>query len=207
MRTDDFEWDDAKADANFARHGVTFEMACEVFDDPFAILELDDRYDYGEDASRHRHGRRSLVVVAYTYRDDRIRIISARLAEPHEQREYHEEAAERAKAKTTRHDWSRVDAMTDAERHAAALADPDAQPLTPDDFKRMKRVPQVTVIRRAFRLSQEEFAAQFHIPIETLRDWEQGTKEPDAAAKAYLWVIASEPKMVREALLRRPVPR
>lgn len=116
-------------------------------------------------------------------------------------------AAERAKAKATRHNWSRVDAMTDAERHAAALADPDAQPLTPEDFKRARRVPQVTVIRRAFRLSQEEFAAQFHIPIETLRDWEQGTKEPDAAATAYLWVIAREPNMVREALLRRPVSR
>lgn len=116
-------------------------------------------------------------------------------------------AAERAKAKTTRHDWTRVDAMTEAERHAAALADPDAQPLTPDDFKRMKRVPQVSVIRRAFRLSQEEFAAQFHIPIETLRDWEQGVSEPDDTAKAYLWVIAREPKMVRGALLRRPVSR
>ena len=36
-------------------------------------------------------------------------------------------------------------------------------------------------ISRAFGLSQEEFAAQFHIPIGTLRDWEQGRKEPDAA--------------------------
>ena len=116
-------------------------------------------------------------------------------------------AAERAKAKTTRHDWSRVDAMTEAERHAAALADPDAQPLAPGDFKRMKRVPQVSVIRRAFRLSQQEFAAQFHIPFETLRDWEQGVSEPDDTAKAYLWVIASEPNMVREAMLRRPLPR
>lgn len=85
-------------------------------------------------------------------------------------------------AKRTKHDWSRFDAMTDAERHAAAMRDPDAQPLTSEDFKRMKRVPQVKVIRRAFRLSQEEFAAQFHIPIGTLRDWEQGRKEPDAAA-------------------------
>jgi putative transcriptional regulator len=97
--------------------------------------------------------------------------------------------------------------MTDAERHAAALADPDAQPLTPEDFERTKRVPQVTVIRRAFRLNQEEFAARFHIPVETLRDWERGGKEPDGAAKAHLWVIACEPKMVREALLRRQTSR
>ena len=117
------------------------------------------------------------------------------------------QAAERAKAKTRRHDWNHVDAMTEAERHAAALADPEAQPLTADDFKGTKRVPQATVIRRAFRLSHEEFAARFHIPIETLRDWEQGHKEPDDTAKAYLWVIASEPEMVRQALLRRPGPR
>lgn len=115
--------------------------------------------------------------------------------------------AERAKARRTKHDWSRVDAMTDAERHAAALADPDAQPLTPEDFKRMKPVPRALIIRRVFRLSQEEFAARFHIPIGTLRDWEQGRKEPDAAAKAYLRVIATAPEVVRKALLPRPLPK
>jgi putative transcriptional regulator len=114
--------------------------------------------------------------------------------------------AERTKAQRTKHDWSRADAMTAAERHAAALADPDAQPLTAEDFARMKPVPRVSIIRRAFRLSQEDFAAQFHIPIGTLRDWEQGRKEPDAAAKAYLRVIASEPETVRKALLPRPRP-
>jgi putative transcriptional regulator len=42
----------------------------------------------------------------------------------------------------TKHDWSRFDAMTEEERHAAALSDPDARPLTLEDFKRMKRTPQ-----------------------------------------------------------------
>jgi putative transcriptional regulator len=109
-------------------------------------------------------------------------------------------------AQRTKHDWSRVDAMTDEERHAAAMADPDARPMTEAEWARMKPVPRVSIIRRAFRLSQEEFAAQFHIPIGTLRDWEQGRKEPDAAAKAYLRVIASEPETVRKALLPRPRP-
>ena len=44
---------------------------------------------------------------------------------------------------TTKHDWSRLDAMSDEERHAAALSDPDAQPMTEEDFRRMKRTPQV----------------------------------------------------------------
>ena len=99
-------------------------------------------------------------------------------------------------------DWSRFDAMTEAERHAAALADPDAQPIRPEDLALMPRVPQVKVIRRALGLSQEDFATAYHIPIGTLRDWEQGRKEPDAAAKAYLRVIATEPEVVRAALGR-----
>jgi putative transcriptional regulator len=73
----------------------------------------------------------------------------------------------------TRHGWTRADAMTEAEIHAAALADLDAQPLTPERLATMTRIPQVRVIRRALRLSQEEFAARFHIPLGTLRDWEQ----------------------------------
>lgn len=98
------------------------------------------------------------------------------------------------------HDWSRFDAMTPEERHAAALADPDAQPLTEADMARMKPIPRVSIIRRALRLSQEEFSQRFRIPLGTLRDWEQGRKEPDAAARAYLVVIARNPEAVREAL-------
>lgn len=90
--------------------------------------------------------------------------------------------------------------MTAAERHAAALADPDAQPLTDADMARMKRTPRVSIIRRALRLTQEEFSQRFRIPLGTLRDWEQGRKEPDAAARAYLVVIARNPEAVREAL-------
>ncbi len=107
-------------------------------------------------------------------------------------------------AEPTKHDWSRFDAMTEAERHAAALADPDAQPLTPERLARMKRTPQVKVIRRALGLSQEDFAARFQIPLGTLRDWEQGRKDPDAAARAYLVVIGRNPGAVSEAL--RPAP-
>jgi|SRR5580700_379477 putative transcriptional regulator len=102
--------------------------------------------------------------------------------------------------KASAQDWSRLDAMTDKERHAAAVSDPDAQPLTREDFRRMKRTPQVRIVRRALGLSQEDFAARFHIPLGTLRDWEQARKDPDAAARAYLTVIARNPEAVSEAL-------
>jgi putative transcriptional regulator len=90
--------------------------------------------------------------------------------------------------------------MTEEERHAAALSDPDAQPLTEERVKRMKRTPRAKIIRRALGLSQEDFAVRYHIPLGTLRDWEQGRAEPDQAARAYLTVIAREPEMVRKAL-------
>ncbi len=89
---------------------------------------------------------------------------------------------------------------SDAEIEAAALSDPDNPPRTPERERRLKRVPQVKVMRRALGLTQEEFAARFHIPLGTLRDWEQGKSEPDTCARAYLKVIARNPTAVAEAL-------
>jgi len=92
MTDEEFEWDDDKAASNYVRHGVTFDMARAVFQDPFAVDWFDDREAYGE--ARYVtigmvDGR--LLYVAYTMRDDRIRIISARGAESHERRQYHED--------------------------------------------------------------------------------------------------------------------
>ena len=103
-------------------------------------------------------------------------------------------------AKPRKHDWSRFDAMSEAQRTAAAMRERDAIPLTSADFKRMKRTPQVKLIRRALSLTQEEFAGRFHIPLGTLRDWEQGAAVPDQSTRAYLTVIARDPEAVRKAL-------
>jgi putative transcriptional regulator len=94
--------------------------------------------------------------------------------------------------------------LTEEEINAAALTDPDNPPLTPEREKHLKRVPQVKVMRRALKLTQEEFSARFRIPLGTLRDWEQGKTEPDQAARAYLRVIAHNPKAVIEALETPP---
>jgi putative transcriptional regulator len=104
-------------------------------------------------------------------------------------------------------DWSRADAMSEAERHAAAMADPDARPMTDAEWARAPRVPQVSIIRRALKLSQEQFSANFHIPIGTIRDWEQGRVMPDQAARAYLQVIARDPQAVLKALKTPSTPR
>lgn len=90
--------------------------------------------------------------------------------------------------------------MTAGAIERAAHADRDAQPLTEADFKRMKRTPQAKIIRRALELTQEEFAARYHIPIGTLRDWEQGRAEPDQPTRAYLTLIARDPDHVSRTL-------
>jgi len=97
-------------------------------------------------------------------------------------------------------DWARLDAMTDEEVLAAARSDPDAQPLTEAQLKRMRRVPYAKHVRWKVGLSQSEFARRFQIPIGTLRDWEQWRSEPDQAALAYLKVIAADARFVERAL-------
>lgn len=85
----DFDWDEAKAAENYAKHGVSFETASLVFKDPFAIERLDDREDYGEDRFiLIGLGEGAVLTVVYTERSDRVRIISARQATRHEQDDY-----------------------------------------------------------------------------------------------------------------------
>ena len=81
-----------------------------------------------------------------------------------------------------------------------ALADADALPMSDEEFARAKKVPRVRTLRRALQLTQEEFAKRFHIPVGTLRDWEQGRSVPDQPALAYLRVIARNPEAVARAL-------
>jgi putative transcriptional regulator len=94
--------------------------------------------------------------------------------------------------------------MTEAEIEAAARADPDARPFTPEERAKARRVPRIKTLRRALGLTQDEFAARYLIPVSTLRDWEQGRSEPDQPARAYLHVIAHDPEGVRRALEAKP---
>src|SRR4051794_6883535 len=73
--------------------------------------------------------------------------------------------------------------MNDEAIEEAALADPDAQPLTPEQLAQARPVSTVKALRRALRMTQEEFAERFHLSLGTLRDWEQGRYPPDQAAR------------------------
>ena len=105
----------------------------------------------------------------------------------------------------TNTDWAAVAALTDTEIYAAALSDPDAQPLPLGADEEMAklgltRIPNVKKLRESLGMTQEAFAAAYRIPIGTLRDWEQARKFPDATARAYLTVIARNPEAVARLL-------
>ena len=86
-----FEWDERKAAENLAKHGVPFAYVVRAFLDPHRIDEADERRDYKEDR-RVMIGKidERVFVVAYTLRGKFIRLISARKANPREQRKYNE---------------------------------------------------------------------------------------------------------------------
>ena len=86
----EFEWDEEKADLNFKKHGVDFEEAATVFEDLFNIDFYDPQHSVEENrfliVGESNHKR--LLIVSYTERNDKIRIISARELTPQERRSY-----------------------------------------------------------------------------------------------------------------------
>jgi len=78
--------------------------------------------------------------------------------------------------------------------------------MSAEDLAKLRRVPRVTTLRRSLRMTQEQFSAQYGIPIGTLRDWEQGRVEPDATARSYLRAIAGNAEAVAKALMTFRAP-
>jgi uncharacterized protein len=89
-----FEWDPEKAGANERKHGVSFGEAATAFGDPLSLTIADPDHSDREDRfvllGESFRGR--LLVVVHTEREDRIRLISARLATRRERRAYEEDA-------------------------------------------------------------------------------------------------------------------
>ena len=92
---DSFEWDEQKAASNLLKHGVSFQEAVDAFDDPDALEVPDTRADYGE-ARIILTGRTSegVLVVVYTERGLKTRIISARKAGRNERNTYYRQKAQ-----------------------------------------------------------------------------------------------------------------
>ena len=97
-------------------------------------------------------------------------------------------------------DWDRVDKMTEEEVEAAALSDPDAQPLTDEQLARAFRPRSLVALRERLGLDQPEFARRFHIDLDTLKNWERGFGVPGDVERVYLRVIERNPDAVADAL-------
>ena len=93
----------------------------------------------------------------------------------------------------------RLMAEADVEREARSDRDNP-----PRDLEKMRTIPRVKTLRRALSLTPEEFSSRYHIPLGTLRDWEQGRSGPDQPARAYLAVIAADPEGVAQVFNRQP---
>jgi uncharacterized protein len=84
-----FEWDKKKAETNFEKHKVSFELAKEIFDNPQVLTFTDERFDYGEDREIAIGKVEDLYLsVVFTVRGEKIRLISARIANIKERRAY-----------------------------------------------------------------------------------------------------------------------
>jgi uncharacterized DUF497 family protein len=87
-----FEWDEEKASANLRKHGISFDEAAMVLADPFSLTIPDPGHSLDEqryiDIGASEKGR--VLVMVYTERGTRIRIISCRKATPSERRIYEE---------------------------------------------------------------------------------------------------------------------
>lgn len=93
-----------------------------------------------------------------------------------------------------------VEALTPEQIRAAAMSDFDVAPIDFFEQPGFIRIPNVKRLREKLDMTQEAFAAAYRIPVGTLGDWEQGRKRPDAPARAYLAVIARNPKAVASLL-------
>ena len=87
----EFEWDQGKAEGNRRKHGVDFADAVGVFEDPYALSRPDPFPAEERVATLGRDLLDRLIVVVWTWRREKIRIISARRATPRERRRYAED--------------------------------------------------------------------------------------------------------------------
>lgn len=99
-----------------------------------------------------------------------------------------------------------------ADGRIVELLDGREAPLVPDmpnpaPLASAATVPVVRDLRLRAKLTQAEFAARLGVPLETIRNWEQGKRSPRGPARALLTVIAREPDMVFAALAQRDTPR
>lgn len=109
----------------------------------------------------------------------------------------HTSSSKRDHLGMTSEDWQRFHSMTEDEIAAAALADPDAQPIPDEQLAKARRPALAKVVRQRLVMSQEMFASTYGIPLDALRAWERHETLPTAAELTYLRLIEREPETAK----------
>ena len=194
----EFEWDDAKNSACFARRSSDFAYAVRAFFDPRRIVVQDPRRDYGED----RYRLIGMIAGGRMSSPIRCGVRLSALFWPARPtgRSYRTMSTTRVRIDPDdpatlpegRIDPAVVDATTEAEI-AAQQKEDDAEAM--QDMARYARR-----IRRRLGLSQIELARRIDVPHETIRNWEQGKRSPTGAARALLRVLDKAPETALRVL-------
>jgi uncharacterized DUF497 family protein len=94
----DFDWDNNKDQSNITKHGISFEEAIAIFDDPNILTFEDVRFNYGEtrfvsigQITIITQEKKVIIVVIHTQRNQAIRLISARKANERERKRYEQQ--------------------------------------------------------------------------------------------------------------------
>lgn len=102
-------------------------------------------------------------------------------------------ASRAARAALAATDWSRLDAMTDADIVRQIAENPDAAPDMAPEL-------DVRAIRLAAGMTQAQFAAAYELSVRSVQEWERGAKRPSGPARTLLRAIKSDPEGLRKAL-------
>ncbi|WP_240481037.1 BrnT family toxin [Ectothiorhodospira sp. BSL-9] len=194
----DFEWDEVKSEACFSGRGFDFAYVARAFYDPDRVIQEDARHSYGEERYQLLGKiEQRVFVVIYTPR--RGPSASSRHAKPTNVRliamktvRVRIDPAVPESLTSGRIDTARVDATTEADIARQAAADEAAA--MQDAAKFVRRV------RKRLGLSQAEFSKKIDVPLESIRNWEQGKRCPTGAAKSLLKVLDKAPEAALAAL-------
>jgi putative transcriptional regulator len=108
---------------------------------------------------------------------------------------------EKDKYGMTAEDWAAFDAKTDDDIAADVASDPDAARLaTADRPSRARHLALAKLVRQKLRLSREDFAASYGIPLDMLTAWERHEAKPSPVEEAYLKLIERAPEAAKVAL-------
>ena len=201
-----FGWHPAKSEATFRERGFDFDYATRIFQHSVKPLEEQWRGEARSKVMGEVEGR--VLVVVFTMRGDVCWIISAPPCQPKgaPTMAVVRRTLEEIRRNPGRIDRAKFDATTEADIRRYMIEDgenPDA-PSSRD----LPGYVLPEAVRANLGMTQTEFAAAIRVPVATLRNWEQGRRHLDPAARSLLLLVWANPKAALRALSgKRPAVR